>query len=282
MKAYAIPGQVQEEDLRWRVYPKGKGHTVSGDVRLRKNVESPQLGNKRDIVVYLPPSYAKSHKHYPVLYMHDGQNIFDAATSYVGEWQVDEAMEMLAQEGIEVIVVGIPNAGVERLNEYSPFKDAEHGGGKGEDYLDFLSQTVKPMIDAEFRTLPERENTGVMGSSMGGFISIYAYYRRPEVFGKAGVVSPSFWFGDGAIYIFVEGTRQSPGKLYMDVGFKEITLSHLSSRRYLQGVRRMHRILLKKGWQPGEDYLYVEDPEGVHNEAHWARRFPDMMRFLFG
>lgn len=271
-----------EDDLRWRAYPKGRGHTVTGNVRVCKNVYSPQLGNKRDILVYLPPSYEKSDRHYPVLYMHDGQNIFDDATSYVGEWQVDESMEKLAQEGLEVIVVGVPNAGVERLNEYSPFKDPQHGGGKGDAYLEFLTQTLKPMIDAEFRTLPDRDNTGVMGSSMGGFISMCAYYRCPQVFGKAGVVSPSFWFGSSVIYEFVAKAPKLRGKLYMDVGFEEITLSHVSSRRYLQGVRRMHKILLEKGWKEGQNYLYVEDPIGVHNEAHWARRFPDMMRFLFG
>lgn len=230
--------------------------------------------------MYLPPSYRESERRYPVLYMHDGQNIFDEATSHVGEWQVDESMQMLAREGIEAIVVGIPNMGAERLNEYSPFRDPKHGGGKGEKYLEFLVETVKPLIDAEFRTRPDRGHTGVMGSSMGGFISLCACYLHPEIFGIAGVVSPAFWFADGAIYGFVEKAPQVPGRLYMDVGFRELTLSHVSSR-YLEGVRRMHRLLLQKGWRLGQDYFYLEDPEGVHNERHWARRFPEMVRFLF-
>lgn len=268
--------------LRWQAHPKGPGHTVVGDVRVLKGLYSPQLGNRRDLLVYLPPSYSAGQKRYPVLYMHDGQNLFDDATSYVGEWHVDRSMEGLAEEGLEAIVVGIPNAGTERLNEYSPFRDPRHGGGKGQRYLEFLTATIKPLIDAEFRTLPSRETTGVMGSSMGGLISLYAYYRFPEVFGRAGVVSPSFWFAEGAIYGYVEGAAQVAGRLYMDVGYREITLSHVSSRRYLEGVRRMNRLLLAKGWTKGRDYLYVEDKEGVHNEAHWARRFPQMMRFLFG
>lgn len=278
----AVDTHSSEGEMHWQAHPNGPGHTVVGDVRLLPGLKSSQLDNKRDIAVYLPPSYARGHRHYPVLYMHDGQNIFDDASSYVGEWQVDESMEMLAQEGLEAIVVGIPNAGVERLNEYSPFRDPKHGGGKGQAYLEFLTQTVKPLIDGEFRTLPGRENTGVMGSSMGGLISLYAYYRFPQVFGKAGVVSPSFWFAEGAIYGYVEGAAQVAGKLYMDVGYREITLSHVSSRRYLEGVRRMDKLLLQKGWRPGQDYQYLEDKEGVHNEGHWARRFPEMMRFLFG
>lgn len=274
--AYCVQTQV------WKHHPAGPGHTVVGELLVYAGLRSPQLGNKRDILVYLPPSYRKSNRHYPVLYMHDGQNIFDDATSYVGEWQVDESMEKLAQEGIEAIVVGIPNLGVERLNEYSPFPDPKHGGGKGQKYLKFLIETIKPLIDEEFRTLPGREHTGLIGSSMGGFISLSAYYYHPEVFGKAGVMSPAFWFANDAIYSFVEQATQVPGRLYMDVGFREITFSQVSSRRYLERVRRMHRLLTQKGWQPGQDYLYVEDKEGVHNEGHWARRFPGMMRFLFG
>jgi len=265
----------------WRPYPTGPGHTVVGEILVYKDLRSPELGNSRDILVYLPPSYRKSSRRYPVLYMHDGQNIFDEATSYAGEWQVDESMQGLSHEGLEVIVVGIPNIGVGRLEEYSPFRDPRHGGGKGSKYLKFITQTLKPFIDDEFRTIPDREYTGVMGSSMGGFISLCAYYLHPEVFGLAGVLSPAFWFADGAIYGFVERARQVPGRLYMDVGFYEITLSQVSNHSYLEGVRRMHRLLLRKGWRPGQDYLYLEDPEGAHTEGHWARRFPGAMRFLF-
>lgn len=266
----------------WELYTETRGHTVVGEIIVYPRLHSPQLGNARDILVYLPPSYHFCDKRYPVLYMHDGQNIFDEATSYVGEWQVDESMEMLADEdNLEAIVVGIPNAGVERLNEYSPFRDPKHGGGKGHAYLQFLTETVKPLVDNNFRTLSDRDNTGVMGSSMGGFISLYAYYAFPEVFGKAGVVSPALWFGDGAIFDFVEAAPQWKGRLYMDVGHHEITLSHVSSRKYLLETRRMDKLLQHK-WADDPSYWYLEDKDGIHNEAHWARRFPDMMRFLFG
>lgn len=271
-----------EDGMKWRPYPSGPGHTVVGKVLVAKNVRSPQLGNRRDLLVYLPPSYDTSERRYPVLYMHDGQNLFDNYTSYVGEWHVDATLEALAEEGIEAIVVGIPNAGVERLHEYSPFPDPEHGGGKGEAYLAFITETIKPRIDRDFRTLPAREHTYVMGSSMGGLISLYALFRHPEVFGAAGVVSPSFWFGNHGIFDYVEGFAKVPGRVYMDVGFKEVTLSEVSSRRYLADVRRMHRLLQHKGLRPGPDYLYVEDRQGKHNESDWARRLPDALRFLLG
>jgi predicted alpha/beta superfamily hydrolase len=180
------------------------------------------------------------------------------------------------------MVVGIPNAGVERLKEYSPFHDKEHGGGKGDAYLEFLTGVVKPLIDQTFRTRPGREHTGLMGSSMGGLISLYGYYRCPEVFGFAGVVSPALWFGNAGIFRFVEEAEQVEGRIYMDVGYREITLSEVSSRRYLSNVRKMNRLLRAKGWTPRKDYLYVEDPQGVHNEADWARRLPEAMRFLLG
>ncbi|MER3481541.1 MAG: esterase [Meiothermus sp.] len=271
-----------EEGMKWQPYPSGPGHTVVGKVLLAKGVRSPQLGNRRDLLVYLPPSYDTGERRYPVLYMHDGQNLFDNHTSYVGEWHVDAALEALAPEGLEAIVVGIPNAGTERLHEYSPFPDPQHGGGKGEAYLAFIVETIKPQIDRDFRTLPTREHTYVMGSSLGGLISLYALFRYPEVFGAAGVVSPAFWFGNHGIFGYVEGFAEVPGRVYMDVGFKEVTLSEVSSRRYLADVRRMHRLLQRKGLRPGPDYRYVEDPQGKHNESDWARRLPEALRFLLG
>ncbi|WP_233498181.1 alpha/beta hydrolase [Meiothermus sp. QL-1] len=264
----------------WTPHPQGPGHTVVGEVWVFEGLRSPELGNQRDIRVYLPPSYRQSERRYPVLYMHDGQNLFDEATSYVGEWQVDENMEALAREGLEAIVVGIPNMGLERLDEYSPFRDPRYGGGRGARYLRFIVETLKPFIDDELRTLPGRAHTAIAGSSMGGFISLCAYHLYPQVFGGAGVMSPSFWFAEGAIYHLVEKTPRAPGRLYMDVGHLELSLSGVDSRRYLEDVRRMHRLLLQKGWRLGVDYHYLEDPAGAHHEAHWARRFPGMARFL--
>jgi predicted alpha/beta superfamily hydrolase len=248
-------------------------HTVVGNLMTIASLGSPQLGIVRDIRVYLPPSYTAGTARYPVLYMHDGQNLFDEATAYAGDWGVDETMEALAGEGFEAIVVGIPNMGPDRLDEYSPFVDGEHGGGRGEDYLAFVVHTLKPYIDASFRTLPEREQTGMLGSSLGGLISLYAFFRYPEVFGFAGAMSPAFWFADRAIFPFVEEAETDGGRLYLDIGTAE-------GEDTLTDTRRMAELLEAKGYQPGDQLRYVEDEGAGHNEAAWAARLRDALIYL--
>jgi predicted alpha/beta superfamily hydrolase len=268
------------------VYPVQAGHHVTGNLLVAEAVHSPQLNNDREIVVYLPPSYFTSDRRYPVLYMHDGQNLFDYTASFAGEWGVDETMEALAEEeGLEAIVVGIPNMGVERLNEYSPFHD-HSGGGKGNQYLAFLTHTLKPLIDHYFRTLPARRHTGLMGSSMGGLISLYGYFHREHVFGFAGVMSPALWFGHSAIFDFVENAPYVPGRIYLDVGTREQggSLSALhklaNSRRTYGSVRRMKRVLVKKGYRLRHQLLYVEEKWAGHGEDAWRRRLPMALRFF--
>ena len=159
-------------------------------------VYSPELDNERDLLVSLPGGYATGERRFPVIYMHDGQNLFDPATSFSGSWNVDIAMAEVSLDGLDAIVVGIPNMGRERLAEYSPFEHPRLGGGKGQLYLDFLINTVKPLIDEKYLTIPDREHTGIVGSSMGGLISLYAFFRHPEIFGFAGVMSPSLWINE--------------------------------------------------------------------------------------
>ncbi len=280
---------------RWLDYDTYRGtsaHTVTGHVVARPRVFSPQLGNHRDILVYLPPSYSRSRKRrYPVLYMHDGQNLFDETTSFVGEWHVDETMERLAGErGLEIIVVGIPNTGEARMAEYSPFPDPNFGGGQGEAYLDFLVDTVKPMVDKSFRTRPDRAHTGIAGSSMGGLISFYAFFARASVFGKAAAFSPSLMFGWRSLFAFVRFSPFVPGKIYLDMGACEFEgragksplLRPWYRRQTLWAPRRMRDLLVRKGYRLGRDLRYVEDPDGRHNEAAWAARFPGAVTFLFG
>ncbi len=282
---FIIPKEMNDWKNYQDVY--GPDHTVTGMVKVLPALDSPQLGNRRDILVYLPPSYGQSDRRYPVIYMHDGQNLFDEKTSYSGEWRVDETMEALHSEGIEAIVVGLPNAGERRVAEYTPFPDRHQEGGQGDRYLEFLVETVKPRIDSDFPTLAGPENTVIMGSSLGGLISLYAFFRHPEVFGKAGVISPYFDFGKNAFYEYVKAAAMVPGMLYMDMGGREASHSFLDrlllglySKRYLASVRQMAALLQEKGCQPGKDFLYIEEKGAIHHETAWARRLPEAFRFL--
>jgi predicted alpha/beta superfamily hydrolase len=275
----------------WKSYVetrKGELHTATGNLKILRGVKSSRLGNSRDILVYLPPSYDASDQRYPVFYLHDGQNLFDEATSFAGEWRVDETMEALAQEGVEAIMVGIPNAGRSRISEYNPFNSADHGSGRGDLYLDFIVEQVKPLVDGNFRSSPGPAHTGIMGSSMGGLISLYAFFRHPETFGFAGAMSPSLWFARGAIYDMVQDAPFNPGRLYLDAGTREYggdsiwSMLPFRSRRYYASVRRMYRLLVRKGYRPRRNVLYIEEKNAAHNEAAWARRFAPAVRFLLG
>jgi predicted alpha/beta superfamily hydrolase len=246
---------------------------IVGNIRRLEGIESPQLANRRDVLVYLPPSYGSSGRHYPVLYMQDGQNLFDASTSFAGEWLVDETMERVAADGVEAIVVAIPHVGKERADEYSPFRDDRIGGGRGNEYVTFLIDTLKPRIDAEFRTRRERAHTGIMGSSMGGLISLFAFLRRPDVFGFAGVMSPSLWFARGAIFGVAESVSRWDGRLYMDTGT-------LEGRGHVRQMREMVRLLRRRAVHPRLQLRYVEERGAGHNEAAWANRFEPAIRWL--
>jgi predicted alpha/beta superfamily hydrolase len=284
----------QLQKVEWQpyhdIYYERHRHTISGNIKIAQNVTSPQLNNKRDILVYLPPSYDSGSTHYPVLYMQDGYNLFDEATSYIGEWHVDETMEQLAAtENLEAIIVGIPSMGKDRLAEYSPFVDKKYGGGKGEAYLAFLVDTLKPLVDHSFRTLPNKQHTGIFGSSMGGLIALYGFFQFPAVFGFAGIMSPSLWFANQAIFEYVENALFQQGKIYLDAGTREMgghwpdqTILRGRSRRYYGRVRHMKRLLVKKGYRPTRDLLHVEDVGGEHNEAAWATRLPNAIRFFLG
>jgi predicted alpha/beta superfamily hydrolase len=273
---------------QYHVIASGRPHTVTGDVQVWAGLESPQLGNSRDILVYLPPSYwARQARRYPVLYMHDGQNLFDEATSFAGEWRVDETMEALAKEGAEAIVVGVPNAGAARRDEYSPHRDRRLGGGRGDLYLAFLLDTVKPLIDRSFRTDASRAATGLMGSSMGGLISLYGFFARPAAFGFAGVMSPALAFAQGRMLAYVQKQLPLLGRIYLDMGAAEgsepakMTPAHrayLTRSATLDG--ELYALLVEKGYRPGRDIRYLREEGALHNEAAWSARLPGALRFL--
>ncbi|MBK9746977.1 MAG: alpha/beta hydrolase [Chloroflexi bacterium] len=262
---------MQQAVTQWEIYTHTVQHppTISGRVRILRGAYSPQLDVQRDVIVYLPPSYHDADTRYPVVYMQDGQNLFDAGTAFGGqEWHVDETMEQLATEGIEAIIVAPYHGGEKRIQEYNPFPHVWRG--KGQLYLDWLRDTLKPLIDRDFRTLPEREHTGILGSSMGGLISMYAFFHRSETFGFAGVMSPAFWIGSGAIYASLQDAPYVDGKIYLDNGTRETS------------ARRMNALLIKKGYNPCGNLLYVVEQDAEHTESAWARRMPDALRFLLG
>ena len=262
------------------LYPK---NTVVGTLKVLKDHHSPQLNNSRDLYVWLPPSYATApEKRFPVVYMHDGQNIFDDSLSYIGEWKVDETLTALAPEGYEAIVVGVPNTGATRMNEYSPF-DGYFGDGNAAHYLAYLTDTIKPLIDEDFRTKPDPEFTGLMGSSMGGLVSLYAVYAS-DVFGFAGVLSPAF-YDDQGILDYLDANTTKVQRLYMDVGTREGANMVEKARvlsfsaEYLERVRRVQAKLVAQGLDD-KRMFYVEDEGAIHREDAWSKRLPRALRFL--
>ncbi|MGH7511843.1 MAG: alpha/beta hydrolase [Gemmatimonadales bacterium] len=246
----------------------------SAAIAVLERVYSPELENRRDVLVYLPPSYHGRRRSYPVLYMHDGQNLFDPDTSFAGEWGVGRILDAAARRGLEAIVVGVPNMGAERLDEYSPFHDpGAGGGGHGAAYAAFLATTLKPLVDGRFRTRPSRDSTLILGSSMGGLISLYALFRHPDVFGAVGALSPSLWFGAGAIFAEVDRAPLVPARIYLDIGT-------LEGAEHVANARRMRDLLQAKGYRPGRDLRWLESRCGRHDERSWGRRFARALPWL--
>lgn len=281
------------EEIQNRIYAYGNGDTVyfvvynwadhsGGNSTAADNVEImdeafyiPQLDRERTIWIYLPPGYDTSAISYPVLYMHDGQNLFDAATSFVGEWNVDETLNNLAEAGYCVpIVVGINHGGALRLDEYTPWAHPMHGGGDGDLYAAFIVETLKPYIDENYRTLPQREHTGIMGSSLGGLVSHYAALNYQDIFSKAGIFSPSYWFSDSVWSFTADAGLQEPMKLYLMCG-------SLESMGTVANMLQMHDTLLQNGFTGASLFSKVV-PGGEHNEILWRDEFEEAYLWLFG
>ena len=259
-------------------------HARIENVEVIEEFEIPQFGGlTRKILIYLPPDYQQSEKSYPVLYMHDGQNVFDEKTSFAGEWKVDETINRLVEEDKTqgAIVVAIYNSD-KRACEYSPWKDNGNGAGiaLGDKYVDFIVKTLKPYIDNHYRTLAGRENTGIAGSSYGGLISLYAALKYQDVFSKAGVFSPVFTLGKSKIYDYVKKQgKKDEMRIYMDLGEKEWEGSWWNKEFIKQG-KRMDNLLKEVGFSK-EEYLFVVDKDGYHNETSWSKRFPKAFLWLY-
>ncbi|QLG10248.1 alpha/beta hydrolase [Deinococcus sp. D7000] len=270
--------------MSWQPYAARPDSTVTGTLLQWENVGDANHA-ARTVLAWLPPSYdSQPEKRYPVDYFHDGQNVFDAATSYnLSEWGADETLTALAAEGLEAIAVGIPNGDERRYHEYSPvrhpgFPPEVEGGGGGDAYLSFLTDTVKPLVDGHLRTLPDAAHTSLIGSSMGGLISLHALLTRPDVFGGAGVMSPAFWACAGEAFDRVRRSPPMGGKVWLDIGGREGTDHPERQQAYWDDAHAMRDLLLQQGL--GERLRFQADPEGIHRETAWKVRLPEALRFL--
>ncbi len=255
----------------------GTGSTAAPNVKVLNNsFYIPQLNRNRRIWVYCPPDYETSlSKRYPVLYMHDAQNLFDKKNTAFGvEWQIDESLNTLFSQGdYGCIVVGIDNS-ANRLDEYSPWINTQYGGGQGDEYTEFIVNTLKPYVDANYRTLSARSATGIMGSSMGGLISMYAFSERQDVFSKAGVFSPAFWFGgNNSVTHTATHPRKGSGRVYFLSGGQE-------PASVTTDMKKVADAMLTAGF-PASEIYYETVSDGQHSEWFWAREFPDAYKWLF-
>jgi len=251
--------------------------TASGTLQYVNNFYSPQLGNYRTLTIYLPPSYAANPlKRYPVLYAHDGQNLFNASRATYGvEWGMDEMASSLIRNGQmdEVIIVGMDHGGGNRIYEYTPCCDAQYGGGGADKHERFILDTVRPYVNQNFRTLTTKANTALIGSSLGGLVSFYVGRRNPTVFGKTASLSSSFWWNNQALTQQVEAaTTKVAVKFYIDAG---------TDGDGLPETTRMRDALVADGHVQGNDlYYYVAQGAG-HTESAWAARLNIPLTYLF-
>ncbi|MCP2044341.1 alpha/beta hydrolase-fold protein [Pontibacter sp. HSC-36F09] len=245
---------------------------ITGTVRYHRNLTADSL-KPRDLIVWLPPGYEKGSKRYPVLYLHDGQNVFDPATSSFGvDWRIDEiADSMIRSKRMEpVIIVGINNT-PDRMEEYVP-------GTKGSAYMDFVVNTVKPLLDQSYRTKPSAKHTLTGGSSAGGIIAFMLAWEYPQVFSKAICMSPAFKI----MHInYVKDVQAYTGKkrklkFYIDNGGVDL------EARLQPGIDEMLTALQEKGYREGKDYVWILDTNAQHNEAAWSKRMPRALTFMLG
>ena len=250
------------------------------DLHRHEKFRSRFLRNQRDLIVYLPPRYHEQpQRRFPVLYMHDGQNLFDGATSFVPgmDWHVGHTADDFILTGVvqPLIIVGLYNVGKVRINEYTPTKAPRLGGGRADRYAKFLIQEVMPFIHQEYRALPDPRLTGMGGSSLGGLLSLYLGLKHPQIFGRLAALSPSVWWNQRVIHRFAAAAPVEPRpRIWLDIGTKE-------GPRIVPDVEQFRDILLQKGWQLGKDLSYQRIEGAEHNEAAWAQRVGPFLQFLY-
>lgn len=242
------------------------------------NIDAPQLQTTKKIWIYLPKNYDSSKKKYPVIYMHDAQNLFDAKTSFVGEWNVDEKLDSLKAQ---VIVVGIEHGNEKREEELTPYKNAIYGGGNANNYLEFIVKTLKPEIDAKYRTKTKAKNTAIMGSSLGGLASFYAALKYPNVFGKVGCFSPSFWFCPKEMNALMAKTKVFKTKVFFLCGDSEGANTKDSNEGMILPMKEVEHWVNTKRCECKKLNKEVIVKGGQHNEKLWRDGFAKAYLWLF-
>jgi enterochelin esterase-like enzyme len=258
-----------------------------GDLRLHE-FRSNIFRNQRFLRVWLPPGYddaANAQQFFPALYLNDGQNLFEASSAFAGvEWQVDESADRLIREGSipPMIIVGVDNAGKDRLREYMPHRSMHPVmlRVQGRHYPDFLIKEVMPFVENHYRVATSPENTGLGGSSLGALIALYTAMARPAVFGKLLLESPSLWASNRQLIKESRKVRVWPERIYLAAGTAEAG-SPERDRTVVDDVRELGAILRRSVLSEKRLRLVIKDGAG-HSEGAWAERFPEALRFLFG
>lgn len=264
----------------WTAYPAEA--PVVGDLRVMRQVQVPRLDRVTDVFAWLPPGYGESERSYPVVYFHDGGNLFDPALANGGvTWALDRALTALAATGLRSIAIGVPCSPTARGEEYTPYPHPELGGGHASAYVDFLAEDLKPEVDRSLRTLAGPADTLVAGSSLGGVVSMHCWLTRPDVFGAAGVFSPAFWWPGGPM---LDDVRQrmfswpveTHQRVYLDVGGHEQPDDPEVETAYVRDAEEV------VGWlrDAGVPVRYLFDSQAGHHESAWAQRLPEALRWL--
>lgn len=259
--------------------------TITGDV---STITVPGFLDGRRVWVYLPPSYGSdTEARYPVLYMFDGQNVFDTATSFAGEWQVDETLEagIAAGELRSIIVVAVDN-GAQRIAEYTPWADDRHGGGQADAHLQAFRDVLVPYIDQTYRTIAAPGSRAVAGSSLGGLLALYAAYEHDDLFGLSAALSPSLWWDGQRMRVHAQAAGKPAATVYMDMGTLEgdSTVDDDPPNGVddnIDHLRAMRDVMTAQGFDPDIDLEVIEAEGHRHRESYWAMRFPAVLAFLF-
>jgi predicted alpha/beta superfamily hydrolase len=257
-------------------------HVPTSALTLRHHAQfkSRFLPDARDITVFLPPGYEEDpDRRYPVLYMHDGQNLFEPHKAFQKgqHWRVGETASELIEAGrmAPLVIVGIANTGPRRIHEYTPTHDRRRGGGEAAEYGGLIVEELKPFVDRTYRTMTDPLHTGIGGSSLGALVSLYLALAHPDVFSRVAVLSPSVWWDRRAILRNVREARPKPRlRLWVDIGSRE-------GRYHVDNAQLLKTGLVKAGWVEGDDLHFEVVKDGTHGEAAWAARVGRVLEWLY-